>query len=170
MPVTVRSETEADYEAIWQVNELAFGRTAEAKLVTRLREQGAVAISLVAEQDDTIVGHILFSPVQIENPRYRGTAVALGPLAVTPPRQKQGIGSALVKTGLHHCISQGFHTVVVLGHPTYYPRFGFQPAHQLGLHCEYNVPPEIFMALSLSPNPQTKISGLVRYHPAFQAT
>ena len=147
------------------VNEAAFGQRVEADLVEALHRANVVVVSLVAELDGYIVGHILFSPVSVD-----GTStplVGLGPMAVLPQFQRRGIGGLLIREGLERCRESGIEGTVVVGHPEYYPRFGFRPAHQFGLHCEYDVPPEVFMTLELVPGSLHHVTGLVRYHQAF---
>lgn len=163
----IRMEQPEDIAAIWQVNEAAFGRPGEADLVDALRQRGAVTLSLVAEQEGKVVGHILFSPMTITNGGEVFTAVGLGPLAVSPAYQKAGIGSQLVKVGLEMLQQAGHSLVIVLGHPTYYPRFGFVPASQFGIRWENEVPDEVFMVLALQPGALDGISGIARYQPEF---
>lgn len=161
----VRNETPADAAAIHRVNELGFGSPAEAELVDALRDAARPFISLVAEDEGEIVGHICFTPVTVEG---SSAAVAgLAPMAALPGRQKQGIGSRLVEAGLEQCRRAGFGMVVVLGHAEYYPRFGFRPASSFGLKSEYEVPDPVFMALELTPGAANGVHGLVRYHEAF---
>ena len=114
-----------------------------------------------------MVGHIFFSPVSIESAASSFTAIGLAPLAVLPEFQRQGIGSLLVQHGLKECLRLGFPVVVVLGHPRYYPRFGFSPAKSKGLDCEYPVPDEVFMVAELSPGALRGRTGLVKYRPEF---
>ena len=133
-----------------------------------LHRANAVVIALVAEVGATIVGHILFSPVTVEHSN-KPPLVGLAPMAVAPGYQKQGIGSVLVREGLARCRAAGVEGVVVLGHAEYYPRFGFVPAQQFGLRCEYHVPADVFMALELTHGALRGVSGLVRYHAAFAA-
>lgn len=166
MAVSVRREQPADHQAIFAVNAAAFGTSAEARLVKALRDQARPLISLVADQAGRLVGHILFSPVTVEPPRDV-FLMGLGPMAVLPEHQRRGIGSALVRAGLDACRAAGAQAVVVLGHPQYYPRFGFEPASSFGLQCEYDVPDEVFMAIEIRPGALTPAPGLVRYHPAF---
>jgi len=113
----IRSEREGDRKRIRQVNEAAFGQPAEADLVDALHSSGAAEISLVAEADGQIVGHILFSPVSIAEARESLKNAGLAPMAVLPPYQRRGIGSLLVKQGLEDCRKAGIQAVVVLGHP-----------------------------------------------------
>jgi putative acetyltransferase len=165
-PIVVRDERPPDRAAVRAVNEAAFGQPAEANLVEALHQAGAAVVALVAEREGTIAGHILFSPVTVEHARGRRLA-GLAPMAVAPERQRQGIGSLLVREGAARCLAAGCDGIVVVGHPEYYPRFGFVPAHTLGLRTEYDVPPEVFMALTLPGRSLAGVSGLVRFHPAF---
>ncbi|HVG33609.1 MAG TPA: N-acetyltransferase [Pyrinomonadaceae bacterium] len=162
-----RAETEADHQAVRQVNERAFGRAGEADLVDALRRKAQPQISLVAEVDGRVVGHIFFSPVLIESEASKFTALGLAPMAVLPEFQNQSIGSELVRRGLEACRSIGHDVVVVLGHPSYYPRFGFVTAKQKGLTCEYNVPDEAFMVAELKEGALAGRRGVVKYRPEF---
>ena len=163
----IRPEREEDYESVRRVIELAFGQPDEADLVDALRRLASPYISLVAVQDDEIVGHIFFSPVTIHTDDSAFEAIGLAPLAVLPDRQNLGIGSALTREGLEACRRAGGEIVVVLGHPNYYPRFGFYTAREKGLACEYDVPDEHFMVAELSEGALAGRRGLVKYHPAF---
>lgn len=166
--INVRAETIADYGAVRRINEEAFGQPTEAKLIATLRERAHPHISLVALIDQKVVGHIFFSPVSIQSESSVSTAMGLAPMAVLPEYQRQGVGSALVRAGLLECLRIGFDVVVVVGHPEYYPRFGFVPAGRKGLRCEYEVPDEAFMVAELRPEALAGKQGLVRYHPAFK--
>jgi putative acetyltransferase len=163
--ISVRLEQPDDASAIRETNELAFGGPLEARLVDALRGT-ADYLSLVATIDGRVVGHILFTPVTIEPAEDRRTA-GLAPMAVRPEHQRSGIGGQLIRAGLEECRRRGYSAVVVLGHPEYYPRFGFVPAHTFGLTCEFPSPPEAFMALELDANALKAIHGMVRYHPLF---
>jgi len=148
------------------VNEIAFGTPTEANLVELLRAQTSPLVSLVADNDGSIVGHILFSPVILSDDR--GIVImGLAPMAVVPAFQRRGIGSALVLAGLEACRHVGVDAVVVLGHAAFYPRFGFVPASRFGITSEYTVPDDVFMALELRPGILSGRTGQVRYHPAF---
>jgi len=162
----VRPESPSDSEPIRRVHEAAFGTKVEADLVDLLRGQAAPIVSLVAEEDGSVVGHILFSPVTLPD-HADLTIMGLAPMAVRPDRQRRGVGSTLVTAGLEACRAFDTHAVVVLGHATYYPRFGFVPASRLGIRSEYDVPDEVFMAMELQPRALAGRSGTVRYHPAF---
>jgi putative acetyltransferase len=163
----IRDEQPGDERAIFAVNEAAFGQADEAALVDALRRSGATVVSLVAEIDGEIVGHIFFSEVTLEPARSVSDAVGLAPMAVRPGLQRGGIGSALIEEGLRRCAKLGYGAAVVLGHPSYYPRFGFLPAHRFGLRCEFPSPPEAFMAMELAPGGLDGPPALVRYHAAF---
>jgi putative acetyltransferase len=161
--LVIRAETAEDIPAVRRVNELAFGQPDEADLVDALRATAQPHISLVAVSDGRVVGHIFFSPVTLE---AQDSILGLAPMAVLPEYQRQGIGSRLVREGLKECQRIGCDVVVVLGHPEYYPRFGFVPASRKGLRCEYPVPDEVFMVAELKPNALTG-RGLVKYRPEF---
>ena len=162
----VRTETDVDRAAIRAVNEAAFGSGAEAEIVDALRAKGVELVSLVADGDGAIVGHILFSPVSLVG--HDGLdLMGLGPMAVLPREQRKGIGSALVREGLRQCKQLGAQAVVVVGHPRYYPRFGFAPASRYGIRCEYDVPDDVFMIAELEAGALRNASGLVHYDAAF---
>ncbi len=164
----IRAEKDTDRAAIHAVNAAAFPTPAEADLVDALRLQAHPLISLVAERDGTILGHILFSPVILEGrPDLR--IMGLAPMAVAPEHQRSGIGSALVQAGLDECRQRGFSAAVVLGHPEYYPRFGFSPAVRYGIRSEYDVPDEVFMTIELVPGALREATGTIKYHPAFSS-
>jgi putative acetyltransferase len=165
--IVVRTETIKDHESIRRVNELAFGRQNEADLVDALRANACAYVSLVAVVDEQVVGHIFFSPVSIKSETNDFTAMGLAPMAVLPSYQNQGIGSQLVREGLKECQRLGENIVAVLGHPNYYPRFGFVPASLKGLRSEYDVPNEVFMVAELDEDALDGRRGLVRYHPEF---
>ncbi len=163
----VRLEQREDAAGIRGLLETAFPTTFEARLVDALRAQARPYLGLVATRGETLLGHILFTPVQcMRLPAAR--LFGLGPMAVAPDQQRQGIGTRLMKGGLSAARDTGARAVVVLGHPEYYPRFGFEPAADRGLHCAWEVPREAFMARSLSPGGLDGLAGLVRYHPAFE--
>jgi putative acetyltransferase len=162
----IRCECAADVDQIRQVNRAAFGTTAEADLVDTLRRRVEPFISLVAEEGGLIAGHILFSPVTLSSDEALPIA-GLAPMAVLPPWQRHGIGSALVHAGLDECRRFGFRASVVLGHPDFYPRFGFVPASRFGISSTYDVPDDVFMALELEPGALQAKSGLIRYDAAF---
>lgn len=162
----VREEREGDHAAVHALNRGAFETPAEARLVDRLRVEAEPIVSLVAEHAGALVGHILFTPVRLDTVPLLGL-MGLAPMAVAAGHRRRGIGSALVRAGLQRCVQLGAVAVVVLGHPAYYPRFGFVPADRFGLRCRYAVPPEAFMAIELLPGALDGVSGSVDYHPAF---
>jgi putative acetyltransferase len=162
----IRPERPEDIAGIRMLHRHAFATTTEAVLVDALREQAQPIISLVADVEGVIAGHILFSSVTL-SPHPEMRIMGLAPMAVSPARQRQGVGSTLVRMGLDECQWQGVAAVVVLGHASYYPRFGFRPASAFGLACQYNVPDDGFMALELTPGVLRGKRGTIRYHPAF---
>lgn len=163
----VRLESPADYEAIRQVNLLAFANGPEARLVDELRVGGYVPLSLVADNNGQIVGHIMFSDLLIQTSDGIVNALALAPVAVAPNHQRQGIGSSLVSEGLRLCTERGHRIVVVLGHPEYYPRFGFTAKSAEPLICPFHSGPEL-MALELVAGALKGVSGDLQYAPPFQ--
>jgi putative acetyltransferase len=167
--VLIREEKPEDIVAIRAVIAAAFARPAEADIVDVLRQRAQPFVSLVAEHADEIVGHILFTPVTLTG-SSESRIVALAPMAVAPQFQVRGIGTALVLTGFEHLRLKGIASVVVIGHPAYYPRFGFSPASSFGLKSEYHVPDDVFMACELDPGSLQNVTGTVSYHPAFRET
>lgn len=162
----IRAEEQTDWAAVRALNVSAFDTPAEADLVDALREQAQPLVSLVAENSGAIVGHIMFSPVLLSGqPALR--IVGLAPMAVAPEHQRKGIGSALVRAGLEQCMQLDFGAVVVLGHPAYYPRFGFSSSVRFDITCEYEVPEEVFMVLELQAGFLRAASGKIKYHAAF---
>jgi putative acetyltransferase len=170
MSVVIRSESDKDREAIWALNREAFNRDAEANLVDAIRQSpGFVpSLSLVAEREGEIVGHALFSEAAIESTGGPLTVLALGPVAVRPAFQKQGIGGALIRAGVERGAALDYPAVLLIGHPTYYPRFGFLPGSRYGLKLNFSVPDDVFMALPLRPDGLDGIQGTFAFPPAFQ--
>jgi putative acetyltransferase len=166
---TIRVEEARDVSQVRTVNELAFGAPTEADVVDKLREVCGDYLSLVAE-DDEIVGQIVFTPAVVEGPERRVVGMGLAPLAVVPERQRQGIGSALTRRGLEIVRERGYPFVIVLGHPEYYPRFGFERASAHGLTCQWEeVPDEAFMVLVLDAGVMEGVSGAASYRDEFNA-
>ncbi len=167
-PVRVRPEEQQDRDGVRAVHAAAFGSSAEAGLADMLRQQAHPVVSLVAVEESTVAGHIMFSPVTLlGHPELK--IMGLAPMAVAPGYQRKGIGSALARAGLKRCKELGFGAVVVLGHPEYYPRFGFSPASRFGIGCDYDVPSEAFMLIELQPGLLNGASGKIEYHSAFKS-
>jgi putative acetyltransferase len=163
--VILRRENPREQGAVRSLNEAAFGRPDEADLIDRLRIEGAVLASFVVEREKQIVGHILLSRMLIETSEGAIPAVALAPLAVLPDHQRRGIGGQLIRHGLDWLRERGEQVVIVLGHPEYYPRFGFSSDRARALASPF--PAEAFMALELLPGALDGIRGRVRYPDAF---
>jgi putative acetyltransferase len=169
MGLKVRSEKPEDFEAIDRINEDAFGGVAEARLVNLLRQREPRSISLVAVEGDEIVGHIMFSPMTVEDSPVGKSFAGMGPMAVAPAHQKQGVGGELIRTGLEKCRKAGYHAVAVLGHPEYYVHFGFAPAEAYDIGCEFNVPRGVFMVHEVKPGTLAAVRGCkLFYRPEFR--
>ena len=165
--MSIRPERSDDIERVRDINSLAFGQPAEAVLVDKLRVNCADAVSLVAD-DTGVVGHILFTPVTIDTPERPLVGMGLAPMAVHPDRQRDGIGTQLVTRGLEMLRERGCPFVVVVGHPEYYPRFGFEPASRRGLASQWEgMPDEAFMVLVLDETAMAGVSGVARYRAEF---
>ncbi len=166
----IRSETPADWVAVRAVHLAAFETPAEADLVERLRGRSFPYLSLVADDKGLIVGHAMFTPMLLPgHPRAR--LLGLAPLAVLPDRQRCGVGAALLEAGLMQARDIGAGAVLVLGHPDYYPRFGFEPASRHAIDCEYvksgDAPEAAFMVIELVPGHLDGLAGTAQYHAAF---
>jgi len=163
----IRKETTKDILDIRMLNDLVFAGPVEGSIVDAIRKRSTESLSLVAVVDDKIIGHIFFSPVEID--KLNGIqAMGLGPMAVLPEYQRQGIGTALVKQGIKQLQQSGCAVVVVLGHAEYYPRFGFSPASRHGLKCQWDgVPDDAFMVKFLKPDYDGVVSRTVQYMKEF---
>ena len=166
--LTIRPEVPEDQTSIHYINQEAFGQNQEADLVDKLRQRGALTVSLVAVQETAIVGHIAFSPVEITSEKSSFGALTLAPMAVLPVHQNKGIGSQLIIAGLQECLQLGHEIIVVVGHPNYYPRFGFIPANPKGIECEFEVPNEAWMIKELKQGALAGRRGKVRFQPEFK--
>jgi putative acetyltransferase len=166
---TTRPERAADAAVVRAVNAAAFGRPDEADIVERLRARARVYLGLVATDGDAVIGHILFTSVALRGDRTSHTVMALAPMSVLPARQRRGVGSALVRAGLQACRAAGHDVVIVVGHPAYYPRFGFVSARPLGLTSEPPFPDESFMVVELTPDALSGRRGVVVYGEEFGA-
>ncbi|NUM53606.1 MAG: N-acetyltransferase [Candidatus Hydrogenedentes bacterium] len=177
--MSIRDEQPGDADAVRAVNDAAFGQTTEGCIVDALRVNCDRLVSLVAVDGDAIVGHILFSPVELRSDaaapetsfstRYPVAGMGLAPLAVTPAYQRRGIGSMLVREGLARVRAMGAPYVVVLGHADYYPRFGFCSASTFGVRCPWDVRDESFMLMESQKGALQRLGGVVYYRPEFDA-
>ena len=166
--ITIRTELPQDSADIRKLNELAFGREEEADIVDKLRADCSDLLSLVAVEDGELLGHVLFSPAVIEGNSDQLRGMALGPMAVLPERQNEGIGTALVREGINWLDSPACPFIIVLGHAEFYPRFGFQRATKKGVKCPWEgVPEESFMILILDQAQMSGFSGTAVYRPEF---
>jgi putative acetyltransferase len=165
----LRAERADDHPAIARVTTAAFGSEREARMIDAIRSSDGFVpeLSLVAEVDGTIVGHVILSYVGLEGADRR--VLELGPMSVEPERQRAGIGSALVREALRGAEARDEPLVLVLGHPSYHPRFGFRPAAELRIHPpDQGIPAEAFMAIALSAY-DPELRGRVILPPAFSA-
>ncbi len=167
--VSIRPERSGDRAAIYDVNRLAFAGDAEPKLVDAIRASDGFIpeLSLVAEQADRIVGHVLFSRAAIRTEDEEIPVLVLAPIAVLPECQNQGIGARLIEAGLTRARELGERIVVLVGHPWYYPRFGFKPAIPQGIAYPTPIREEVFMVLELTPGALEGVRGTVAFPPAF---
>ena len=170
MKLETKPETKSDYLAIKNVNDLAFGSSAEGILVEKLRlnPDFIPELSIVAVLNGKIVGHILFFPIRIKGGSASYNSLALAPMSVLPGYQKKGIGGQLIKNGLAFAGKLGFKSVIVLGHADYYPRYGFSPASKWKITSPFDVPDEVFMAIELVPHGLKNVSGIVEYPAEFK--
>lgn len=170
--IKITDETPDDIDGIRRVNRTAFGGEYEAQVVDRLRENCPDILSLVAKQGDEVVGHIMFSPAQIHQEESRTiNGMGLAPLAVLPGYQGRGIGTFLCQEGMQRMKSAGYPFVIVLGHPRYYPRFGFVKASQHDIVCAFeNVPDDAFMICIFKLDEMKGVRGVAHYRREFDET
>lgn len=165
--MVIRPESIDEIDQIRAVNLSAFGRPEEGQLIDLLRERDAMICSLVAEVDGIVAGHVLFSPATLDDEGDLTAVAALGPVAVLSDYQRLGLGSALIREGLAICKERGYGIAVVLGHSSYYPRFGFRPSVSYGIRWEHNAPEEAFMVMELRPGALSGLRGVIRFLPEF---
>jgi putative acetyltransferase len=164
--IEIREERPDDVAAVRDLNRRAFGQDQESNIVDELRANGAALLSLVATVNDRVVGHIMYSPLSVGG---NITGAALGPMAVLPERQRQRIGSKLVEAGNQKLKNAGCPFIIVVGHAGYYPRFGFRPASEHGIKCEWDVPDDVFMFLVLDQAKMEGVFGLAKYRHEFSS-
>ena len=170
MEILIRQEQKKDWDSVYSVVKAAFEGTEHADgdeqdLVNRLRKSEAFIpeLSLVAEWEGKIIGHILFTKLKIGNNEF----LALAPVSVLPEYQGQGVGEKLIKAGYLLAKKLGFCSVIVVGHPTYYPRFGYTPASRWNISAPFEVPDNCFMAIELTKDGLKGVSGSVEYPQEF---
>lgn len=164
--IDIRDEQSSDIAAVRDVNRRAFGQEQEANIVDALRANGASLLSLVAAVNGQVVGHVMFSPIVVNGK----VGAALAPLAVVPEYQRRGIGGRLVEVGCERLAREGYPFIIVLGHASYYPRFGFRPASRFGISCEWEVPDDVFMVLVLDKADMAGVAGVAKYRTEFSTT
>jgi putative acetyltransferase len=166
VPIEIREERLDDIAAVRDLNRQAFGQDQESNVVDVLRANGAALLCLVATVKDQVVGHIMYSPLSVGD---NVMGAALGPMAVLPEFQRQGIGSKLIEVGNRKLKDAGCLFIIVVGHADYYPRFGFRPAGERGITCEWDVPDDVFMLLVLDEAKMKGVSGLAKYRHEFSS-
>jgi predicted N-acetyltransferase YhbS len=172
---SIRQETPEDYTWVIELTEKAFETMEfsdgkEGQLVDNLRKAPTFIekLSLVAELNGQVIGHILFSPMQIKNEQESFESLVLGPVSVLPEFQKMGIGGQLILAGHQKARELGFQSVILIGHPEYYPRFGYKPASGWGIKTHYELPSDdVFMAVELTEDALKNVSGMVIFPPEF---
>ncbi len=173
--INIRQETREDYDWVIELTEKAFetmefSDQKEGQLVDKLRKSPTFIdeLSLVAEINGKVVGHILFTPLVIDNGQQQFQSLVLGPVSVLPEFQKQGIGGQLIIVGHQKARELGFQSVILIGHPEYYPRFGYKTASGWGLKVAMELPSDdVFMAVELAENALSGVSGMVIFPPEF---
>jgi len=173
--IIIRQETQDDYNWVIELTEKAFETLEisdhnEGKLVDKLRKAPTFIeeLSLVAELNGQVVGHILFTPIIIDNGEQQFPSLVLAPVSVLPAFQKQGIGTELILAGHQKAKELGFQSVILIGHPEYYPRFGYKPASTWGIKTHYELPSDdVFMAVELTKGALSNVSGMVIFPPEF---
>ena len=165
--IHIRKEQKKDFKAIREVNDKAFEQPEEGIVVEKIRNRNSNILSLVAEVEGKVIGHILFSPAVIEMKDKTWDGMGLAPMSVLPEYQNKGIGTKLVDAGMKEIRNRDCPFVIVLGHPNYYPRFGFKTATRYGVKCQWEVPEEAFMIMILDENAMDDITGVAKYLPEF---
>ncbi len=169
-PIKVRSEVADDFNAIDVVNLSAFEGEAEAQLVGNLRNSAGFIpdLSLVAELNGRIVGHVVLSKVKLKTGKGEAEILALGPMSVVPSQSHRGIGSELIDAAVARAKPLCYTAIVVAGHPEYYERFGFKPAADWGVSCNLSIPGEALTAMELVDG-ALAAGGEVQYPDIFRA-
>ena len=173
--LNIGKENPSDHNWVIELTEKAFETLEisdhnEGKLVDKLRKAPTFIeeLSLVAELNDQVVGHILFTPIRIENEQENFESLILAPVSVLPEFQKMGIGGRLIRAGHLKAKELGFHSVILLGHPDYYPRFEYKPASTWGIKSPIPLPSDdVFMAVELTKDALTNVTGTVVFPSAF---
>jgi predicted N-acetyltransferase YhbS len=172
----IRKENPFDHNWVIELTEKAFetleiSEHKEGQLVDKLRKAPTFIeeLSLVAELNGQVVGHILFTPIIIDNGKQQFQSLVLAPVSVLPVLQKQGIGAQLIRAGHQRAIELGFQSAILLGHPEYYPRFGYKPASIWGIKTHFVLPSDdVFMAVELTEGVLNNVSGMVIFPPEFE--
>jgi predicted N-acetyltransferase YhbS len=165
MRIIIEAETEGDYEQITRLHALAFNGDREARLLEELRKTPKYIreLSLVAKYKNAVIGHVLFYPIRINTQRRKYVSLALAPASVIPSFQTRKVGTRLIKEGLRRAQKLGFKSVIVVGHPEYYPRFGFRKASKYGISAPFDVPVNVVFAVELEEDALKNCRGTIDY-------
>ena len=174
MNLIILQEIKQDFDAVFQLIKMAFENEpisdkTEHYLVERLRKSNAFIpeLSLVAETENRIIGHILLTKIQIKNTQNTFDSFALAPVSVHPVYQRKGVGAKLIKQAHKSATALGYKAIILIGHQDYYPRFSYLPAHTFGIELPFKIPPENCMAIELVENGLKGVTGRVEYPAEF---
>lgn len=162
--ISIREEKKTDLNPIKQINDLAFGQAQEGNVIDKIRDSESPILSLVAEIDNTVVGHIFYSLAEIESHEKKIIGMGLAPMAVLPKHQNRGIGKRLINESIALLKEKETPFIIVLGHEDYYPKFGFELASKYGIKCQWDgVPDEAFMIMILDRKKMLNVHGVAKY-------
>jgi putative acetyltransferase len=166
----IRTETVSDFEEVYELNKLVFGRDDESKLIERIRlsKQFIPELSIVIEEQNGIIGHVLLSKAEVVENDVSYEVIVLAPIAINPKHQRKGLGSKLIQEAFSKCKELGYGLIFLIGHPTYYPRFGFKPARKYHFELkQFIVRDEVFMVCELFEGELNKVKGELIYPESF---
>ena len=176
MNLTLRQEKASDISTVQSVIQSAFDNQAfsdqsEHHLVNAIRKssQFIPELSLVAVYKTKVIGHVLMTPIRINNNGGNHRGLALAPISVHPNYQGEGVGSQLMHFAHKMALENGYEFIAILGHEAYYPRFGYTPAHTFGIQFPFGAPKENCMMIELIPGALEDVNGMIEYLPEFMS-